>query len=288
MVELAERRYQVGFAKAELDGLFSGDLPGALQEAWVPGTTATRYGRRWHLTRVVDDQNGLMFGRIGFVNDSEVSTLRYDLDQQDFVHGEAPSGIVIPFVIRGTDGLIAYQLRAGVVREKTFTGALEDLFNTPPTVYRFRVSAVSEPVDYRSWVDGVAAVTSFDFTLLRPNPHYHGDQFVEDLIEDVRLETVRLVGKARDGDAIETQTTIFQQAIDHALRDYGKVKLTGRDGDGHESVWVKAKGGNGSLLSKRIVNGFGDEEVPLNVLADVLAQGPEALDLVDMNEQDDG
>jgi len=45
----------------------------------------------------------------------------------DFKRGVAPSGAIVPFGIMTADGTIAFQLRAGIVRESTFIGALRTL-----------------------------------------------------------------------------------------------------------------------------------------------------------------
>lgn len=287
MTESIERNYHLGFAQASLVGLFNDGFSEALRESWRAGTTITRYGRRWHLTKIIAETDDLDFGRIGFVNDDAASTLQFDRESNDFVHGEAPSGVVVPFAIRKSDGVIAYQLRPGIVRETTFTGALEELLNASGGRHVWEIRTFTEERNFSDWLGTYPIVTRFDFTLERPNPHYFGADRVEHAIEDVRLESIRLVGKARDGEAIDPTADLFQQAVDHVTRDYGKAKVVGSSPDGNETVWVKLRGVvNGRVAAKRTRRAVGTEEAPEALLREALSAAPGG-ELLNLNAQDD-
>lgn len=286
MPEESERRYHVGFAVAMLETL-SDSISEALAESWKPGAAITRYGRSWHLTKVVHETDALYFGRIGFVNEDELSTLRFDPGTNDFEYGEAPSGIVVPFVIRKSDGVIAFQLYPGVVRETTFTGALQELLNKASQEHVWRIRSFVETRTFEQWIASTSGVTKFDFTLERPNPNYADRPRVEEIIEGVELAAVRFAGRAPEGQTINEGAEIFQEALDHVLRDYGKAKVVGIDDEGSESTWVKLRGRLGSVASKRTRRGIGTEQAPEDVLREVLNEAPVANDAVDLDARDD-
>lgn len=289
MINEDQRRYHVGYAQAYLEGLFD-NLREAVAASWSPGASITRYGRRWHLTKIVHETEDFYFGRIGFVTDNEVSTLQFDKKRQDFVHGDAPSGYVVPFSFRKADGIIAYQLYPGVVRETTFSGALTDLLNSTSDQHEYiwNVESLSEESDFETWLGSTQAIINFDVTLDRPNPNYHGRPRVEELIEEVRVETLRLIGKAADGGGIDLSADYFRQALDHAIhRDYGKAKLRGVRQDGAESVWEKLRGQEGRVASRRVIQAAGPVEAPEEVLLMAMSEIHDGVERAETYEDGD-
>jgi hypothetical protein len=102
-------RFQVGFASAELEGLFAADptaYPRALRASWKPGATASRYGRTWFLSRQRNLVDSIWTGRIGFVQEDELMTVFWDPDEADFARQAAPSGVVVPFAINSETGFV--------------------------------------------------------------------------------------------------------------------------------------------------------------------------------------
>jgi hypothetical protein len=270
----AERTYTVGLAQAALDGLFR-ELPlgEALNRSWVPAATVTRYGRRWYLSRLIDIRDDHWYGRIGFVRRGVVPTLFFDVENADFVTGEAPSGTIVPFVISTDTGLIAYQLRSDVVTERTFIGALRDLLNLNGA-YAWDIRPLVEGADYQTWIAGMSRVTEFHFKLERPNPHYGDDEIAERIIEGFKLEYAVLSGVAREGEGIDTESSVFRQALDYVLRDYGRVTLTALDQQGRESLWVKTKRQVGAVTSRLRIRAVGGDEATMSVLAEALERSP--------------
>lgn len=265
-----ERNYRVGLGVVTLEGLFQDLLGEALTASWTTGATVTRYRRRWTLSKIHSQTTDSIVGQIGFVGENEVTTLFFDYDTGDFVRGGAPSGVLVPFAIRLSDGLVAYQLRPGMVREESFAGALAALLNTTPNEYVWSVEAA---VDFRSWDEWrseVDSVTSFAFRLDKPNPHYDDDWRVEDLIENLQLEYARLAGKALDERGVNTDDEFFRQALDHVLREYGRAAVDGQTADGKESTWVKVKGMAASVMARLTVRAVGAEEIPEEELVSVL------------------
>lgn len=289
MINDDQRRYHVGYAQAFLEGLFD-NLHEAVSASWRPGASVTRYGRRWHLTRIVDETDDLYFGRIGFLTDNEVSTLRFDKEVQDFVFGDAPSGYVVPFSMRKSDGIIAYQLYPGVVRETTFTGALTELLNSSSGEHEYvwKVESLSEAIDFETWLGATRAVTKFDVTLDRPNPNYLGRPRVEELIEEVGVEHLRLIGRALDGGGVDIDADYFREALDHVIDlGYGKAKLRGVRWDGTESLWEKLRGREGRVASRRIIRAPGPMEAPGEVLLRAIAEVPDGVERAGTYEDGD-
>lgn len=286
--EAEQRTYTIGYARASIEGLFAIDgLSRALTASWIPGKTVVRYGRRWILSRILQSDASVMVGRIGFVNDRELATLIFDENQKDFLRGVAPSGIFVPFGISLTDGTIAYQLRPGVVRETTFTSALQALLNVDPNEYVWTVEPLAETSSYRDWIARVERVTSFDVRLERPNPHYHGNQLAEDLIEEIRLEYVRLNGVEREGEGVNLDSELFTQAMDHVLRDYGRASIQALDPAGEESTWVKLRGRIGNVLARRRISATGPEDAPIEVVREAIHNAPAAAATVPVGDGDE-
>lgn len=282
------RTYTIGYARAHLEGLFAGvGIAQAIDECWKPGLTITRYGRRWFLSRVLESGSNYRIGRIGFVNERDQTTLFFDEDAMDFRRGVAPSGAVVPFGMMTTDGTIAYQLRTGVVREPTFTGALRTLLGEARKEYIWEIGSLAEATTYDDWLPRVERVTSFDLRLERPNPHYHGDEIAEQIIERLKLEYARLTGVERPGEGVDVRADLFIQALDHVLRDYGRASLRALDRQGAESVWVKLKGHVGSVVARRRREAVGNDDAPPDVIRESLFDPPRQVEEVSFGDGDE-
>jgi hypothetical protein len=271
-----EVSYTVGFAKAQLDGLFAAeDLQSAVKQSWKAGAEVTRYGRHWTLSRVLASDKDGVYGKIGFVNANQLDTLSFDKIELDFVRGQAPSGVVVPFFI-SHDMVVSYQLIAGIVRINTFINALEELLNAGSQgLFKWNIAPLTLEISYEEWRQSVARVTRFDLRLERPNPHYHGDAIAETLVEGLRVEYLRLSGVPYDETAgIDTDSDVFRQALDHVLRDYGSATLTGVDSQGAQSVFVKVRDAVSRLSARVRVIAAGGPEVPEHALRDARLKLP--------------
>ena len=271
MPEGAQRTYHIGFAIVQLSGLFTDELGSALHASWRPGATVNRYRRQWHLARIQGETPNVMMGRIGFVSENNVTTVSFDERQGDFVSDAVPSGVLVPFAIRLSDGVIAYQLRPGLVRENSFTGALEALLNSSGREYVWSVEPAGQTMTWEQWRVGIDRITAFNIRVDRPNPHYDDDYLIEDAVENIRVKYLSLAGVARDEDAqgIDPDADLFQQALDHVLRDYGRAAVQGENADG-ESTWTKLRGAFSSVVARKRVKLVGPPEVPDHELVSVL------------------
>jgi hypothetical protein len=105
----------------------------------------------------------------------------------------------------------------------------------------------------------------------RPNPHYDDDYLIEDAVEGLRAKYLKLVAAARDDEGLDADHDLFQQALDHVIREYGRAAVHGVDVAGHESTWVKVKGALAVVAAKVKLKAAGPPEVDDEQLVDVLA-----------------
>lgn len=288
----AERTYHVGLAILSMEGLLQEPLRDALRQSWKPGTSITRYNRRWTLTNMHTNTPALVTGEIGFLSESTVQSLFFDHSAGEFVTESVPGGVRVPFAIRVADGMVAYQLRPGLVREASFTGALEALLNATPTAFFWEVRQAIDARTWEEWRSQVHTITSFNIRVDRPNPDYRDNQRVEEVVEGIRLEYLRLSGSALDDNGVDADSDLFKQAVDHVLRDYGRAAIHGVDNTGEESTWVKLKGMVASVTARRRVSSVGEAEIPEEALVGVLSSSPDVSDVADLRgvevEDDDG
>lgn len=272
-----ERKYQLGFALIESSGLdlFSDSVLDHFRSGWKPGATINRYRRNWHLTRILSETDDLLFGEIGFVNQGTVETLAFDSAKQEFVPGDASGGYRVPFCVRKSDLAVAYQLYPGVVRPKTFTGAIEAFWNLAAGGQVWAVNPLGRELTYEQWRAEQSVIEKLDIRVIRPNPHYFDNDEVESLIEQTNSEYVRLVADAQDGESLDLDYPLFEQAIDHVLNEYGKAKLSGRDTANEVSIWVKVSNKLAQVLSTVVVTMAGEREAPQQAFVEAFSQiGP--------------
>jgi hypothetical protein len=267
------RTYQIGFAVAEPEGLWAAGGPDlftqVLEASWRPGATVTRYGRTWRLSRPHSQKHDSWTGRIGFIQEGDLTTVFWDPDAEDFRTQEASSGVVVPFAIRIPTGVVAFQLVSGVIRPTTFTGALQSLFNVSSS-YPWRVTPLVVHSSFEEWKSRVPTITEFAFRVQVPNPRYINEPDVERLLEEVRLEAARVAGRARDGESINASADIFRQLLDHVRRDYGRGVVKGRDESGSDTEWDSS--GGGTVPARRRIESEGEDEVLEGDLLRVLAE----------------
>ncbi|GAB20710.1 hypothetical protein GOEFS_124_00420 [Gordonia effusa NBRC 100432] len=242
--------HTLGVAQVETYGLHApATVEDAVRSTWSAPLSVSHYNRDWFLSTILDTTNAGYFGRIGFVREGEINTLDFDPSIGDFVEGEASAGVAIPFFLAQT-GRLSYQVLTGQVAERTFLKVFAKLMNSAPgLVFEWKVAELSSEIDYGEWRKNFQQIESFDFTLERPNPHYGDDDLIESFIEGTKLEYLRLAGKA-EGDAVDDDSDLYRQALDHVMRNYGRATITGIDGAGQESKWRKLKRAPGRALAR--------------------------------------
>ena len=205
-----------------------------LRKALIPGTKKERHGRLWRIGQVRSEGRSIV-GRIGFQagNIAEV----WDDEINDFREAYLPAGTTSPFAIDPGKMRVAFQLRPGVIRVNSFTGALQALMNEASPVDRWRVSAEVEAIPFPEWVGTLDRVVRLRVRLRRPNPHYGGRQRVREIVEGANARMAQIVWMADNDqlDGIDVGDPFIREALDHADR-YGNFAATGERA-GRRSAW---------------------------------------------------
>ncbi len=110
-------------------------------------------------------------GRIGFIREGEFTTVGWDDADQDFEIGRAPGGVIVPFAINTSTGVVAFQRRAGVVRPTTLAGAFRGLLNVIRRD-QWIVAPLTVVLSFSDWQGDVVRVTPARFRLQQPNPEF--------------------------------------------------------------------------------------------------------------------
>jgi hypothetical protein len=273
-VPMPGRKFQVGFARVSVEGIFGVTTEGfvdALQQSWVSGAAVTRYGRTWRISRPKLLPNFLIWmGRIGFIKEGEVTTIGWDANLQDFRTEEASGGVVVPLALDTRSGIVGFQLRSGLIRATSFTGAFQGLLNENP-IYRWRVEPLILEKSYDEWRGSIARITDAYFRLEVPNPNWRDRYEVERIIEELNADVTRLEARVHEGGSLDDASPLFRQALDHALDQYGRAVVRGVDAAQVESEWDSADGGRIPVELEVELEIEGDE-IPEGDLAAIVAQ----------------
>src|SRR5688500_4431202 len=140
-----------------------------VRSAFVPGTSATRYGRTW-LMGQVREEDGFLYGRIGFEAEGGVTEV-WDPVRLDFAEVAIPSGVTSPFALRLSDLVMVFQTRGAIIKINTFIGAMQALLHEA-TGDHWLLVTTRRRVDFATWRVTVDRVTRARFHLERPNPNY--------------------------------------------------------------------------------------------------------------------
>ncbi len=217
---------RIAFATIEPMTLTASTLPAeALERALVPGTRIERHRRVWYMGQHRREGASIV-GRIGFET-SDLAEL-WDAERKDFSEQQLLSGLTSPFAIDPVNLRVAFQLRPGVIRVWSFTGALQALLNEASPEDRWRVSQEVQTVPFDDWVASVDRVLTLRVRVVRPNPHYDGRDNVERLIEGANARMVDVVWKAEPDalDGLDVREPFVREAITHADK-YGSYAAKG-------------------------------------------------------------
>jgi hypothetical protein len=230
---MAAKEFRISHARVELDGWTGSNedfYENALSESW--GTW--RGGHTFHANleafgATCPGTRASGLGHIGFVREGDLTTLEWDDSTKEFIRDEASSGVVVPFVIHPEHHLVSFQLMPGAVRQTTFTSNVQALLNLQGA-FRWIVTPIALRRTYREWRDTVSRVSAVNLLLTYPNPNWTGREKLEDLVEGLEAEVVRIKARAKDDDGgINTDSDWFAEAMDHIRRGYGRADLEGPD-----------------------------------------------------------
>lgn len=256
------RIFNVAFGSIQVEGLFgqsTSTFEDALRSSWRPRVTITRYRRTWRLSRS-HRRGKYILGRLGFVGEAQFTTVDWDEEQEDFEVADAAGGSIVPVAIRTDLRVIAFQLKSGLVRPTSVTGALQALLSQDSD-YDWVVRPLYVESSFESWLRTVERVTEARFRIERPNPDWADRPDVERIITDLEAEVARLEARAAEGEALNTSGSLFRQALDHVLRDYGRAVVRGVDAFENETEWVSVAGGTIPVRAE-VVSSTDQDEVP--------------------------
>ena len=230
------RAGRVAFARIEALTLHAvADPLEAIAGALVPGTTIDRHNRVWHMGQVRSEGNSLV-GRIGF--ETANLTELWDEEAKDFREDTLPAGTTSPFAIDPSAMRVAFQLRSGLIRVKSFTGALQGLMNAASPDDRWRVHQELEEVPFEAWAKTVERIVSLHIRIERPNPHYGDRKRVKELVEGANARMAELAWRADPEalDGLDVNDPFIREAIAHS-EHYGAYSATG-ERQGEATRWV--------------------------------------------------
>jgi len=268
----SSRQGRVAFAIIEALTLFAAsDFDKAITESLLPGTRIERHRRTWFMGQVRREGRSIV-GRIGFqaANVAEV----WDEQLNDFREDKLLAGTTSPFAIEPKHRRVAFQLRPGLIRVRSFTGALQALMNEASPVNRWRVSQEVEAVPFTKWAESVDRIVRLRVRLRRPNPHYGDRKRVQELVEGANAQMARIVWSADPEalDGIDVNDEFVREAISHAER-YGSYAASAERG-GVPVAWgsdqeaaaeervVEADPETGEIPAERLRRQLGDEPSP--------------------------
>jgi hypothetical protein len=222
---------RVAFARIEALTIQAASLPQqVLHKALVPGTRIERHRRVWRMGQVRREGRSLV-GRIGF--EAPGLAELWDDEIADFKETERPAGTTSPFAIDSRSFRVAFQLRPGLIRAKSFTGALQALMNAADPVDRWRVFQELETVPFAEWVESVDRILSLRIRLERPNPHYADRERVRALIEgaNARMAEIVLNADPEDLQGLDISDPFIVESIEHANEHGGYSALAETRGE---------------------------------------------------------
>ncbi len=207
----------------------------ALRDALVPGTSVTRYGRTWRMGQHREEFPWII-GRIGFEAAGGVTEL-WDDATQDFVLTPQLRGHTAPFAIELTDLRIGFQLRGQVIKPMTFRSNFRALLDQAAGT-DWEVSLEGESEEWESWVAKVDRLTQLHVRLERPNPHYHGHDTVEELVQTTGARLVDVTFRAKK-EQLNKAAAVIVEMLGFA-EEYGRADAKGIDPAGDELKWRQA------------------------------------------------
>lgn len=225
-----ERQARIGFALITPRGFdFGAEV---LLDSLTPGTQVTRYRRVWRLARI-SQQGGFVRSRIGFEREGATAEL-WDERAQDFYPAKLLEGATSPFVASLQTGVVAFQIRPGVIRRQTFAGALQALLNESSESVEWRVEDLVREIDWDTWLTQVDRVVEVRVTVERPNPTWGKRRQLRRLVEDTGSRIVTLAAQADPASAtgLDVEKDLLGEAIEHVQAGYGRRSAVGEITDG--------------------------------------------------------
>jgi hypothetical protein len=218
-------------------GAFDRSFADDIFEVLDPRHHATRYGRRWRVSRP-RLEDGFVVGKDGFVRTSPTPETRYDEELEDFVTDEAMAneGSFSMFAIDTATEIMAFEERLPAIRRQSFLGAFKGLLNHAD--FRASVTVLPDPTEFGEFVRSVDRLQRIRAVVFAPNPQYkQGAKNFEEIIDSANAQRAEVVAVARPDESLNPDADWVQGALDQISSDgKGTLKASGIR-NGHKSVW---------------------------------------------------
>lgn len=225
---------KIAFAEIEPQTLH-GHLPESVRLGLTTGSRVRHQRREWILG-AMSEQDEFLFGKLGFEHLTRGS--RFDDRTGDFVNEPQDDGNYSVFGISLESLRVVFQTRGSEISPQSFSGALQALLNANSQTERWRVRRYRSEVTYKAWIGRVERLDHVRIKVERPNPHYHGNDQVEAIVEGLRAEVAQLSAKADPDDplGLDKDADLLNQLVAHG-EDYGEVNADGVGADGQKTVF---------------------------------------------------
>ena len=183
--------------------------------------------RVWHLGPV-DEDNGYLFGRLGF--EQKVDTDHWEEDVEDFTRGSIEKGAAAPFVIRLSDLVVVFQPRKQDIRAASFAAALRSMLRLGHTGREWRLEPVAgRRVTFSQWRGSVDVVTRLRVHLERVDqPPVFRSETARTLME-AGPDWATVIWQADGG--LDTASRLVRELIGQVEDGFGDATASGRRAD---------------------------------------------------------
>lgn len=206
-----------------------------LGTALVPGSRVERYGREWRMGAIAlsGDAETYYEGRIGFQRVTGRTEL-FDEHRKEFTQAAIIQGASSAFSLDVRSLIVAFQLRPGVIKRSSFTGAFQGLLTEGSQLDGWEVRPLVEEETLEGFQARVEAITELRVRIKEPNPDWSGRDRLRRISVDANAEVTDIVWHSSDEEGVDTAAEVVREAIDHAYhRGYGHLLAHGRE-HGHE------------------------------------------------------
>jgi hypothetical protein len=182
------------------------------------------YGRVWRLSQPQVNEDGTVFGKLGFARGARAEEVHYDESQHDWISEDAPSrqGNFSHFVIDLRTQVLAFEEKGDDLSRQSFLNAL-GLFLMP---VGYEVILMSDSGSFDAWLEEVDRVTRFYVTLKRPNPGWSPRaRQARAIAEEISAD--RLSVEATSEGDLNVRNTVLDGAAETAARGNGHFKASG-------------------------------------------------------------
>jgi hypothetical protein len=165
MSSRSTERIVLGRLVEPAQGNLLGEAPTLVRTALEPGRPTVRSGRVWHIGDV-GEQEGFFYARLGY--GARVRADQWQEDAKTFTRTYFIGGVAVPFLIRMSDLVIAYQPRKQDIRQDAFVATLREMLKYGKEGADWRIeSPTGRALSFGAWREDVDRITRLRFSFER-------------------------------------------------------------------------------------------------------------------------